>query len=337
MRETSRNKKTENEKAPILYLVVPCFNEEEVIEKSAGIMLKKLQSLVKQKVISKDSKVLFVNDGSKDATKEILISLVEKNKEFADLNFTTNYGHQNAIYAGMITAKDYADIVVTIDADLQQDIEALDRFIAAYRAGNDVVYGVRNDRNTDGAFKKFTATMYYRFMHLLGCKIISNSADYRLLSKKALNILAEYKESNLFLRGLIPSIGLNSDIVYFDVKEREAGSSKYTFSKMANLAIDGITSFSIVPLHLICITGFIIVALSGIMLVVSLIEWAQGKNVPGYTTLLVVMLIATGLIMLSLGIIGEYIAKIYTEVKGRPRYTIDSVIWNESTKNGKKK
>lgn len=335
MKET--NKQTENKKAPILYLVVPCFNEEEVIEKSAGIMLEKLKSLEKQKIISKDSKVLFVNDGSADATKQILESLVEKNKEFGVLNFTTNYGHQNAIYAGMVTAKDYADAVVTIDADLQQDINALDRFIEAYMRGNDVVYGVRNDRNTDGAFKKFTATMYYRFMHLLGCKIISNSADYRLLSKKALNILSQYKESNLFLRGLIPSIGLNSDTVYFDVKEREAGSSKYTFSKMANLAIDGITSFSIVPLHLICIAGFVIVALSGILLVISIIEWAQGKNVPGYTTLLVVMLIATGLIMLSLGIIGEYIAKIYTEVKGRPRYTIDSIIWNESLKNGKKK
>lgn len=324
MAKTTLNKETKSK--PVLYLVVPCFNEEEVIDKSAAILLDKEKRLIKEKVISNKSKVLFVNDGSKDKTRDKLIDLANNNPDYAVVNFSANYGHQSAIFAGMMVAKDYADIVVTIDADLQQDIEALDKFIEKYNEGCDVVYGVRNDRNTDGFFKKFTASLYYKMMHFMGCKIIANSADYRLLSKKALNALAEYKESNLFLRGLIPTMGFNSDIVYFDVKEREAGSSKYTLSKMINLAIDGITSFSAAPLHMIFILGMIIVVLSVLMILITFIEYLQGKNVPGYSTLLIVLLISTGLMMLSLGIVGEYIGKIYSETKNRPRYIIDSVI-----------
>lgn len=318
---------------PILYLVVPCYNEEEVLDKSSKTLLNKQERLIKEEKISESSKILFVNDGSSDKTESMLNDLAKNNSRFAVVNFTANYGHQSAIYAGMMVAKDYADIVVTIDADLQQDIEALDKFIDAYKNGCDVVYGVRNDRKTDGLLKKFTASLYYKFMHFLGCNIISNSADYRLLSKRALNALSQYKESNLFLRGLIPTMGFNSDIVYFDVKEREAGSSKYTLKKMINLAIDGITSFSITPLHLIFVTGFIIVAFSLIMSIVTIIDYIQGKNVPGYSTLLIVMLISTGFIMLSLGIVGEYTGKIYTEAKGRPRYIIDSVILKDAEKN----
>ena len=311
---------------PILYLVVPCYNEEEVIDKSALILLQKENGLIGENVISPRSKILFVNDGSKDSTAEKLYVLAENNDQFALINFTTNYGHQAAIFAGMMAAKDHADIAVTIDADLQQDIEALDKFIACYKNGCDVVYGVRNDRNTDSFAKKFTATAYYGLMHTLGCNILANSADYRLLSKKALQTLSKYKESNLFLRGLIPTMGFSSDIVYFDVKEREAGSSKYTLKKMINLAIDGITSFSTVPLHMIFVIGCIAVFLSFILMVITIVEYVQGKNVPGYSTLLIVLLLMTGLIMLSLGIVGEYIGKIYVEAKGRPRYTIDSVI-----------
>ena len=322
-------------KVPVLYLVVPCYNEEEVIDKSAKILLEKEERLIKEKKISPLSKVLFVNDGSRDRTEEKLCALAKKNDRYAVVNFTTNYGHQAAIYAGMMTAKDHADIAVTIDADLQQDIEALDRFIEAYQNGCDVVYGVRNDRKTDGAFKKLTASLYYSLMHFLGCKIIANSADYRLLSKKALETLSQYKESNLFLRGLIPTMGFHSDIVYFDVKEREAGSSKYTLKKMINLAIDGITSFSITPLHLIFVIGSLITLFSIFMIIFTVIGYLKGKNVPGYSTLLVVLLMSTGFIILSLGIVGEYIGKIYTEAKGRPRYVIDSVILKENKKNVK--
>lgn len=317
---------------PILYLVVPCYNEEEVLNKTSTILLDKLNELEKNRVISKNSKVLFVNDGSSDNTKNILNDLVNSNNKYGVINFTTNFGHQNAIFAGMMVAKDYADIVVTIDADLQQDINALEKFIESYKQGNEIVYGVRNDRNTDSFFKKTTASLYYKFMKLLGCNIIANSADYRLLSKKALEVLSEYKEYNLFLRGLIPTIGLKSDIVHFDVKEREAGSSKYTLKKMANLAIDGITSFSTVPLHFICIIGFIIFAFSVILGIFTFVDWILNKNVPGYTTLLLVLLMSTGLITLSLGIIGEYIGKIYIETKRRPRYSIESVILNKDTK-----
>lgn len=311
---------------PVLYLVVPCFNEEEVIDKSSSILLEKEERLIKEKKISSKSKILFVNDGSKDKTEEKLVALANKNPRFAVVNFTANYGHQSAIFAGMMVAKDFADVVVTIDADLQQDIEALDRFIESYRNGCDVVYGVRNDRNTDGFFKKFTASLYYKMMHLMGCKVLANSADYRLLSKRACEALSQYKESNLFLRGLIPTMGFNSDIVYFDVKEREAGQSKYTLKKMINLAVDGITSFSATPLHMIFVLGFVIVAFSTVLTLITVVEYLQGKNVPGYSTLLIVLLISTGFIMLSLGIVGEYIGKIYSEVKGRPRYIIDSVI-----------
>lgn len=313
-------------KKPILYLVVPCYNEEDVIDQSSAVLLEKEERLIKEKKISPDSKILFVNDGSKDKTREKLEALCKANKRYALVNFTANYGHQAAIYAGMITAKDYADVVVTIDADLQQDIEALDEFLTKYQEGNDVVYGVRNDRNSDSFFKKMTASVYYGFMKLLGCNILPNSADYRLMSKKALEALSQYKESNLFLRGLIPTMGFNSDIVYFDVKERAAGQSKYTFSKMFNLALDGITSFSVVPLHLICIMGIIFMLLSFILIIITIVDYILGKNVPGYSTLLIVMLLSTGFITFSLGIVGEYIGKIYSETKGRPRYLIDSVI-----------
>lgn len=317
---------------PILYLVVPCYNEEEVIDQSSAVLLEKVERLAKQKTISSDSKVLFVNDGSKDSTREKLEMLAKKDSRYAVVNFTTNYGHQSAIYAGMMVAKDFADIAVTIDADLQQDIEALDDFISCYKKGCDVVYGVRNDRSSDSFFKKFTASAYYGFMRFLGCDVIPNSADYRLLSKKALNALSHYKESNLFLRGLIPTMGFNSDIVYFDVRERAAGSSKYTLKKMVNLAIDGVTSLSTTPLHFIFLAGFLIVFLSVLLAIYTVVGYFGGRNVPGYSTILIVLLLSTGFIMMSLGIVGEYIGKIYTETKERPRYIIDSIIHTDTKK-----
>ena len=322
------DKTSENRDNPVLVLVVPCYNEEAVIEKTAGVLAGKLERLASAGAISADSRILFVDDGSKDDTFDILYRLSGQDPVCSVLKLAGNSGHQNAILAGMMTAKDYADIVVTIDADLQQDIEALDDFIAKYKEGCEVVYGVRNDRNSDGLLKKATATMYYRLMRVMGSSVIPNHADYRLVSSKVLGALAEYSEVNLFLRGLIPTMGFTSDIVYFDVKEREAGTSKYTLRKMMRLAADGITSFSARPLHLIGAAGSLVILWGIIMFIITLVDWIKGRNVPGYTTLLTVILIVGGAILFSLGVIGEYIAKVYMETKRRPLYIIDSVIWH---------
>lgn len=311
---------------PILYLVVPCYNEEEVVEKTASVMKEKINKLIVENKIRSSSKVLFVNDGSKDNTMKLLHNIAADDDIFGVLSFAGNFGHQSAILAGMLTARPYADAVVTIDADLQQDIEALDRFIEAYMNGAEVVYGVRNDRDSDGVMKRFTATCYYKLMHVLGAKTLDNSADYRLMSKKALDALSEYGESSLFLRGLIPTMGLESDVVYFDVKEREAGQSKYTFKKMMTLAMDGITSMSVRPLHMIAVLGFITVLAAFAMIIFTFVDWVFGNAVQGYTTTLMVTLILGGVTLLSLGIIGEYIGKIYMETKKRPRYIIDTLV-----------
>ncbi|MCM1121605.1 MAG: glycosyltransferase family 2 protein [Eubacterium sp.] len=312
---------------PVLYLVVPCYNEEEVIEKSAQALADKIRRLLQAGRIAAGSKVMFVNDGSKDRTLELLHGAAAEDTIFSVVSLAGNYGHQSAILAGMMMARKYADAVVTIDADLQQDIEALDKFLDSYMAGSEVVYGVRNDRHSDGIFKKGTATLYYNLMHLLGSKVITNHADYRLMSRKALDALAEYKETNLFLRGLIPTMGFSSDVVYFDVRAREAGHSKYTLSKMMTLAMDGITSMSVRPLRMISALGFIVFVFSVVMSIISLVDWAKGNNVPGYTTTMIVSLLIGGITLLSLGIIGEYIGKIYMETKHRPRYIIDTVVW----------
>lgn len=314
---------------PVLYLVVPCYNEEEVVEKTAAVMREKLSRLERENKIAKASKIMFVNDGSKDATLRLLHGIAAGDKKFSVVSLSGNYGHQSAILAGMMTARKYADAVVTIDADLQQDIEALDLFLQSYMEGCDVVYGVRNDRHSDGIFKKVTATAYYRLMHMLGSTVMTNHADYRLMSKKALDALSEYRETNLFLRGLIPTMGFPSDVVYFDVKAREAGHSKYTLSKMLTLAMDGITSMSVRPLRLIGGLGFLMFLFSVAMCVISLVDWVMGNNVPGYTTTLIVSLIIGGITLLSLGIIGEYVGKIYMETKHRPRYIIDTLVWRE--------
>ena len=318
------------ERGNVLYLVVPCYNEEEIIESSIKKLDEKIRRLIASDKISAKSKIVFVNDGSRDKTLEILHREAKSNSLISVISFSTNFGHQSAILAGMLSSVNCADMVITIDADLQQDIEALDDFIACYENGCEIVYGVRTDRDSDSFFKKFTATMYYKLLHWLGCDIITNHADYRLMSSKALKALQQYDEVNLFLRGLIPTLGFQSDIVYFEVKKREAGSSKYTLKKMVQLATDGITSLSVKPLRIIIALGLITCVFSVMMMIFSLIGWIQGNNIPGYTTSLLVSLILGGVTLLSLGIIGEYVGKIYMETKGRPRYIIDSMIWNEN-------
>lgn len=320
--------------ASVLYLVVPCYNEEEILSDSAHKMRDKMQRLIADGRVSPKSKIMFVNDGSKDNTWRIIHYLCEKDFIFAGLSFSRNYGHQSAILAGMMEARNYADMIITIDADLQQDIEALDRFIDCYEEGCEIVYGIRNDRDTDGLFKKVSATLFYKFMKLLGCNVLANHADYRLLSKKALDALAEYKEVNLFLRGLIPTMGFQSDVVYFDVKERKAGKSKYTLKKMMTLAVDGVTSMSTRPIQLITLMGFLVSLFSVIMIIYCIWDWFSGHNVPGYTTTLVVSLLMGGLTIFSLGIVGEYIGKIYLEAKSRPRYIIECFVWRENNITG---
>lgn len=313
----------------VLYLVVPCYNEEEILERTAEVMSEKISRLIKEGKVSEKSKIMFVNDGSKDHTWKIISELCRKDVVFTGVCLSRNYGHQSAILAGMMEAVKHADMVVTIDGDLQQDIEALDAFIECYQEGCEIVYGIRNSRDTDGFLKKMTATWFYRLMNWLGCNVIPNHADYRLLSSVALHALAEYKEVNLFLRGLIPTIGFQSDVVYFDVKKREAGRSKYTFKKMAGLAVDGITSMSIRPIRMITALGFLVSMLSALMIIVCLVDWMIGKNVPGYTTMIVVSCMIGGLTIFSMGIVGEYVGKIYLETKARPRYIVDAVIWKD--------
>lgn len=318
------------ERGNILYLVVPCYNEEEIIERSVEKLKEKVRRLIQENKISPKSKIMFVNDGSRDKTLSMLHKAAREDSMISVLGFSTNFGHQSAILAGMMYSREYADMVVTIDADLQQDIEALDDFIACYMKGCEVVYGVRNDRSADNFFKKTTATMYYKLLHWLGCDIITNHADYRLMSKKALNALSEYKEVNLFMRGLVPTMGFPSDVVYFDVKEREAGTSKYTLKKMLTLAVDGVTSLSVKPLRMIMALGLLACLFAFGMMIFIFVDWFNGNTVPGYATTIMTPLIMEGVTLISLGIIGEYVGKIYMESKERPRYIIDTFVWKEN-------
>ena len=315
---------------PILYLVVPCYNEEKIIAESANRLSEKFDELIDKQIISSKSKIVFVNDGSHDRTFELLSDLCRAGNRNILISFTRNFGHQSAILAGMLFARERADAVITIDADLQQDIDAIEKFINSYGQGYDIVYGVRNDRKTDGAFKKVTANVFYCLMRLLGCDIIANSADYRLMSKRSLEALSEYTETNLFLRGLIPLMGFKSDIVYFDVKPRTGGVSKYSLKKMITLAADGITSLSIKPIRFVIGIGIGMCLFSVFMIIFSLITWISKGAVPGYTTTVISTWLVGGAILLSEGIIGEYIGKMYFEVKKRPRFIIESVIENNN-------
>lgn len=313
----------------ILYLVLPCYNEEEILFQSANILRDKMQNLIKDGSISSNSKILFVNDGSRDQTWCIIRKLSEADSMFCGISLSHNTGHQNALLAGLMTARQYADVIISLDADLQQDINAIDNMLKKHAEGSDIVYGIRNSRNTDSILKKISALAFYKTMQALGCDIIKNHADYRLMSKKAVDALGEYHEINLFLRGLIPLLGFQSDVVYFDVKERSAGKSKYTLGKMFSLALNGITSFSIKPIRFITFTGFFVFFISILMIIYSILMYVQGSTVPGWTSSLCANWSIGGLQLLGIGIIGEYIGKIYLEVKHRPHYIIEDTIWHD--------
>ena len=307
----------------ILTIVVPCYNEEEVLPETVKELGVILNDLVRQEKISERSKILFVNDGSKDRTWELISEYSEKYPYVTGLKFTRNYGHQNALLAGMKTAVKFSDMIITIDADLQDDVNAIYQMADQYLDGVDVVYGVRNSLDTDTFFKKRTALAYYGLMKKLGVNLVPDSADYRLLSKRATEALLQYQERNLFLRGMVPLVGYRSAKVYYARKERFAGKSKYPLGKMLHFALDGITSFSIAPIQLILILGIITTTISILMMVYVLIEKILGHVISGWSSLMISIWLLGGIQLISVSVIGEYVGKIFTEVKHRPRYNIE--------------
>ena len=309
-----------------LYIVVPCYNEEEVLPETARRLRVKMTALTEAGKIAPDSRVLFVNDGSKDRTWDIIRSLHESDPLFSGLDLSRNRGHQNALLAGLMTAKDRCDMAISMDADLQDDIDAVDEMVDKYRDGCDIVYGVRSSRTTDTFFKRFTAESFYRLMNFLGANVVFNHADYRLLSRRALEGLAQFKEVNLFLRGIVPMIGYRTDTVEYARGERFAGESKYPLKKMLSFAMEGITSLSTKPIRYITLLGFLIFLVSIAMLIYSVIRWAMGATIIGWASLICSVWAIGGLILLSLGVIGEYIGKIYLETKGRPRFLIRELL-----------
>lgn len=311
-----------HEMLPKLFIIVPCYNEEEVLPVTAPLFLEKIRDLQNKGKISAGSRVMFVNDGSKDSTWEIIEKLAKENEVFLGISQSRNRGHQNAVLAGLMEARDLCDITISIDADGQDDINAMDAMVDAYLDGCEVVYGVRSSRETDTFFKRFTAQSFYRFLSLLGAEVVYNHADYRLISARVLKEFANFKEVNLFLRGLVPLVGFKSTTVEYARSERMAGKSHYPLKKMIGLAVDGITSLSVKPLQLIMSFGILVAGVSFIGCIWALITALCGKSVAGWASMTCIICFVSGVQLISLGIIGEYIGKIYLETKHRPRYII---------------
>lgn len=309
-----------------LYIVVPCYNEQEVLEETSRRLLAKIEALKNANKIDAGSRIMFVNDGSKDATWMMIQELCEKNKVFAGVNLSRNRGHQNALLAGITTASEHADMIVSMDADLQDDIDAVDAMIDAYHEGNDVVYGVRSSRKKDTFFKRGTAQTFYRLLKFLGAEIVYNHADYRLLSKRAAQALLSFDEVNLFLRGIVPMVGFKSTTVTYERGERYAGESKYPLGRMLAFALEGITSLSVKPIRMITVGGLLVCLISLIMLIKAFVDYFAGNVVPGWTSIIISIWVLGGLQLFAIGIIGEYIGKTYMETKARPKFIIESVL-----------
>ena len=319
----------------VLTIVVPCYNEEEVLPETVKELGTILNQLIQAQKIAVNSKLLFVNDGSRDQTWNLIQKFSQKHDYVTGIKFTRNYGHQNALLAGMNVAVPYSDMIITIDADLQDDVNAIPKMVDAFLTGYDVVYGVRNSRKTDTAFKRQTALGYYALMKKLGVNLVPDSADYRLLSKRATEALLQYQERNLFLRGMVPLVGFKSTKVYYPRKERFAGESKYPLGKMIHFALDGITSFSIAPIHLILGLGVITVVVSIILMLYTIYEKIRGNVVSGWSSLMVSIWLLGGIQLISLSIIGEYVGKVFTEVKHRPRFNIEQETFSAKFKDKK--
>ncbi len=310
----------------VLYIVIPCYNEEEVLCETAKRLTDKLHRMISDQVVSDQSRMVFVDDGSKDRTWELIRELHASNPLVLGIKSSRNRGHQNTLLAGLFTVKDDCDMIVSMDADLQDDIEVLDQFVKKYEEGCEIVYGVRSARKTDTFFKKFTAESFYKLMSHMGVDIVYNHADYRLMSKRAIEELENYKEVNLFLRGIVPMIGFKSGIVEYERHERFAGKSKYPLKKMLAFAMDGITSLSIRPIRFITGLGVALFLVSIVLLIYYIIGYFAGNTIEGWATLVVSIWGIGGLELLAIGVIGEYIGKIYLETKGRPRYIVEEYL-----------
>lgn len=307
---------------PTLYIVIPCYNEEKVLPITAPLFLEQLKTMQIKGLISSASKIMFVNDGSKDSTWEIIKQLAEENESYIGISQSRNRGHQNAVLAGLMESKDKCDITISIDCDGQDDISAMTQMVEEYLSGSEVVYGVRSSRKTDTFFKRATAEGFYKLLSVMGAEVVFNHADYRLISSRVLKEFANFKEVNLFLRGMIPLVGFKSSSVYYERNERIAGESHYPLKKMLALAFDGITSLSIKPLRMIAATGVILSVVSFLGVLWAVISNLLGNTVAGWTSLIAILCLIGGIQLICLGVIGEYIGKIYMEVKGRPRYII---------------
>lgn len=307
---------------PVLYIVIPCYNEEKVLPITSKLFLEEINKLISTGLVDENSKIMFVNDGSSDTTWEIISRLSKENDVFKGISLSRNKGHQNALLAGLMEAKDKCDITISIDCDGQDDIEAMEKMVKEYHDGSQVVYGVRNNRETDSVFKRFTAETFYKFMKLMGAEVVFNHSDYRLISSKVLREFENFKETNLFLRGLVPLVGFKSTCVYYKRKERMAGKSHYPLKKMISLALNGITSLSVKPLQLISGLGVTISLISFIGVIWALICSLAGRTVAGWASTVCIVCFVGGIQLICLGVIGEYIGKIYMEVKNRPRYIV---------------
>ena len=316
-------------KKPILYIVIPCYNEEKVLPITSSMFLDKITELVQKDKISDDSRVLFVNDGSKDRTWEIIKELSEKDDHYKGICQSRNRGHQNAVLAGLMEAKDVCDITISIDCDGQDDINAMNDMVDAYLDGCEIVYGVRSRRDTDTFFKRFTAEGFYKVLNWMGAEVVFNHADYRLVSSRVLQEFANYKEVNLFLRGMFPLVGFKSTSVYYERHERIAGESHYPLTKMLALAFDGITSLSIKPIKIIFVLGLIVALISFVGIIWAVVEAILGNTASGWASTTCIICFLSGVQLISIGVIGEYIGKIYMEVKHRPRYIISEKTWKD--------
>ena len=309
-------------KTPILYIVIPCYNEEKVLPITSTMFLDKINELVNLGKISNDSRIMFVNDGSKDKTWEIICDLANKDEHYIGISQSRNRGHQNAVLAGLMEAKDQCDITISIDCDGQDDINAMNKMVDEYLDGCEVVYGVRSKRDTDTFFKRFTAEGFYHLMNWMGAEVVFNHADYRLISSRVLQEFANFKEVNIFLRGMIPLVGFKSTSVYYERHERIAGESHYPLKKMLALAFDGITSLSVKPIRMITGLGLVVTIISFLLIIWAVVGKIQGSTVSGWSSMISIVCFLGGVQLLSLGVIGEYIGKIYMETKARPRYII---------------
>ena len=323
-----------NRETPILYIVIPCYNEEAVLPITAPMFLQKITDLAAAGKISPESRVLFVNDGSKDKTWQIITELANSDPHYIGISQSRNRGHQNAVLAGLMEAKDRCDITISIDCDGQDDINAMDAMVDAYRDGCEIVYGVRSKRDTDTFFKRFTAEGFYKLLNAMGAEVVYNHADYRLMSARALQEFAKFKEVNLYLRGMVPLVGFKSTVVTYERHERIAGESHYPLSKMLGLAFDGITSLSVKPIRFITGFGVLVAGVSFLGVVWAIIEALLGATVSGWASTTCIICFVSGVQLICLGVIGEYIGKIYMETKRRPRYIISDRTWEKAEKAG---